>query len=115
MSSKNTKLDVATALQSPEDDVKKPSARRSSSFAAQIEDLQVGQVAITAQPLSLDMQIGLAMTELAERKQVLRNSVAPAVTKMKKRWPGREYTVETAELATAAAGWMVVAVVKRVA
>lgn len=105
---------LRAAFHTPEADVKEPPRRRSSSFAAQVTDLEVGESASRVVPIDPTYTIKKLSEALPVLRENLRNNTAPAVRQASTRTGGK-YTTELADITTTGDRFYIVAIVTRTA
>lgn len=105
---------IKAAMLAPEAGVAEPKRAKSSSFAAQVLDLDIGETASRAVvPIAAGCFTDLLKDLPAEREK-LRNNVGPAVRRAKEKVEGSDYKVEIADVLTGSTLFLV-ALVTRVA
>lgn len=105
-------LKLSAAMMAPEDQVE-PRRARSSSFAASVADLMVGETASRAVQLRPDIPLAEIASSIASLREELRNNVAPAVRRARES-VGGTYTVEVEEVWTGRGNLFLVGFVTRV-
>lgn len=88
--------------------------RRSSSFAAVLTDLAVGETAARVQPVDPGLTLEEYGEQFVELREALRNNCSPAVRQAKAR-NGGEYSIEIADVMTQSRKLFLVALVTRTA
>lgn len=112
MTDKATQLTVA--MSTIDSGIEPPSRRRSSSFAAAVADLDVGESASRAVQIDGDQTLTQISGQLTAMKSDLRNNTAPAVRRARERIAGSDYTIEIGEMLTFTGKLFLVAIVTRV-
>lgn len=87
--------------------------RRSSSFAAQVADLQQGESCAKVKVINPGLLVGEMGKELPLVRERLRNACAPVIAAAKAASPGKEFSVEVGDLWMPRGNLYVVAVVSR--
>lgn len=109
----NIKSKLKAAVMAPESGVTEPPRARTSSFQAQVMDLDVGETATRAVSLNGGCTMNGNLAVLPGERDKLRNNVAPAVRRAKEKI-GSDYRVEVVDVLTGSA-LFVTAFVTRVA
>lgn len=89
-------------------------AKKSSSFAAVVADLEVGECASRVQPLDPDMTMGEFMGQMSGLKATLINNAGTAVVRAR-RETGGVYKTSASETMTTGGQFFLVLIVQRVA
>lgn len=102
MSQKEQVLNAAlVGAMSPESDVAQPPRVRSSSFAATVADLEVGDPpASKVQLIDPNLSLAEALAGMGEMSERLRSNVTSSVAQAKRRNPGSEYSIEITDIKT---------------
>lgn len=101
------------AMSAPDKDIPVPTkGQRSSSFAASVFDLEVGQSASKVERVESMFAIATLSHILRERKERMRNGVASTVAAAKAK-TGGVYSIEVSELITTAGNIYVVVIISR--
>lgn len=88
--------------------------QRSSSFAAVVSDLEVGESASRVHMLNEDMTLAQMRDDMKEMKAMISNNARPSVTMAKQR-TGGEYRIETGETITTSGRVFLLVIVTRTA
>lgn len=115
-----TKTKLAAALLAPEQDVKVESRKRSSSFAAQVRDLNVGETASRVKPMPRSISLDKLMPQMPAYHTTMRNNCVSAVNSAKATvesdsLDGADYKTEVCDFLSPAGTLFVLALVTRVA
>lgn len=100
------------ALANPEMGVSPPSRRKSSSFAAQVLDLEVGHSCSRVEQISPMVPLGVIQQNITTMRRQFRDRTDPAVASAKKQ-TGRNYIMESGDFMTSTSSWFLVIVVTR--
>lgn len=87
--------------------------KRSSSFAAQVADLQPGESCAKVKSINAGFSVGDLGRELPLARERLRNACAPVVAAAKAADPSKEFTVEVGETWMPRSSLYVIAIVSR--
>jgi hypothetical protein len=104
---------LSAAIETPETGLDEPQRRKSSSFAAQVLDLEVGETAPRISRIDPGATIAVIAESLPDLRNSMRNGVSSAVRRAMER-TGGEYSVEVTDFTTPAGAWFVLALVTRV-
>lgn len=106
---------IKAAMLAPEAGVAEPKRAKSSSFAAQVLDLEVCETASRAMTMDHEHRsVAFVLAALPAEREKLRNNVSPAVRRAKEKIDGADYKVEIADVLTGSTLFLV-ALVTRVA
>lgn len=109
----NAKQTIVAAVKTKDTDVPKPASRmRSSSFAAMVSDLEVGDSASRVHRINPDMTLEEVAENMSEMKDMMRNNAAPAVKAARTR-TGGAYSIEVGDMVMPGGRMYLVVVVTR--
>ena len=100
------------ALDNPEIGIKPPTRRKSSSFTAQVIDLEVGESCSRVEQIDPRMAVLTVQQNIVTMRQQFRNRCDPSVMQAKKA-TGGQYVLEVTDVMTAARSWFILAIVTR--
>lgn len=111
----NTQPVITAALMTPDPEVPMPNNRRKqSSFAAQISDLELGEVAFKGHAIPTSVFAGEISSEMKAVRDRLRNNVGASIATVKNRSKGIEFTTSVVHFVTPEGEMYVAAIVKRI-
>ena len=104
---------IDKALASPEAGVRPPSRKKSSSFAAQVFDLEPGESCSRVEQINPNLSLLTVQQNIATMKQQFRDRTDPAVASTRRQTKGT-YVTEVTDFMTNSRSWFIVAVVTRI-
>lgn len=106
--------EIKAAMAKPDPVIAEPTARRSTSFATQVTELEVGESVSRVSPIPDTMSLHELQQAMPTMRQALRNNTTPSVRQAMARTAG-EYRIEVADTRTASDRFYLVAIVTRTA
>lgn len=104
---------IAAGLANPEDQVEVPRRTKSTSFNAQVTELDTGEVATKAELIPSSLTLAEVATVVAAKRQAIRNNMTKVVQRARET-TGGEYTLEVTDTITAGGNWFVVGLITRI-